>query len=118
MGIVEDGFRRAAAAGDQGEEDFTVTLESPQDPNKWVQLRFDMINISYPWKTEPIKELKRRGFPFPRSFDLCAWEAGTFATFAHGGEPLAELVAFVERYAREVLGVEPSELVFTVPTDD
>jgi hypothetical protein len=116
MGIVADSFRRAVAAAEEGERDFTVTLESRQDPNRWIQLTWDAINVAFPLATEPTAELARRGFTLPEDVELAAWEAGKFATFEHGAEPFAELVAFVERYSREVLGVEPEESAYVIST--
>ena len=116
MGIVAEWFARAVAAAEAGEGDFTVTLESREDPDKWIQLAWDTINVAFPLDTGPDEELARRGFTFPEDVELLAWEAGKFATFAQGAEPLAELVALVERYARVVLGGEPTESAFTVST--
>ena len=116
-GIVSDAFGSALAAAGKGEEDFFVTLESRQDADKWIQITGHAINAAYPLKNDPAAELTRRGFTFPRSVGLASWEAGTFATFEHRGEPLSELVAFVERYSREILGVEPSESGYIVSTE-
>ena len=109
MGLIADGFRRAIAAAESGDQDFFVTYESRRDPDKWIQLTWSNINMAYPLSVEPDKELRRRGFTFPGNVELASWEAGKFATFDHGAEPLADLVAFVERYSREILGVEPDE---------
>jgi hypothetical protein len=117
MGIVAECFQRAVAAAKEGNRDFTVTLESRQDPNRWIQLRWDAINVAFPLDTEPTGELARRGFTFPEGVELSAWEVGKFATFEHAAEPFAELVAFVERYSREVLGVEANESAFTISTE-
>ena len=117
MGIVAEWFQRAVAAAEAGDRDFTVTLESRQDPNRWIQLRGDAINVAFPLDTEPTAELARRGFTFSEYVELSAWEAGKFATFEHAAEPFAELVAFVERYSREVLEVEPNESAFTISTE-
>ena len=116
MGIVAESFRRAADEGEH-EDDFTVTLESRQDPDRWIQITPDMINMAYPLATEPTAELARRGFTLPREVGLAAWEPRKFATFHHAAEPLDELVAFVERYAREILRVEPHETVFAASSD-
>lgn len=117
MGLIEDGFRRAIAAAADGNEDFFVTYESRLDPDKWIQLTWSNINMAYPLGVEPDKELRRRGFTYPENVELASWEAGKFATFDHGAEPLADLVAFVERYAREILGVEPDEKTLTLATE-
>ena len=116
MGIVAESLRRAVDGGAR-EDDFTVTLESRQDPDLWIQLTRDMINMAYPLDTEPAAELARRGFTFPRQVELASWEAGKFATFHHAAEPAGDLVAFVERYSREVLGVEPDEEAFAISTE-
>jgi hypothetical protein len=115
-GIVAEWFQRAVAAAEEGESGFVVTLESRRDANKWIQLTWDAINVAYPLATDPGAELARRGFELPEYVELSSWEAGKFATFAHAAEPLPELVAFVERYSREVLGVDPSEEAFAVST--
>jgi len=116
MGLIADGFRRAISAAENGNPDFCVTYESRRDPDKWIQLTWSHINAAYPLRVEPDQELRRRGFTYPENVELSSWEAGTFATFEHGAEPLADLVAFVERYAREILGVEPDESALTLAT--
>ena len=116
MGIVAESFRRAVDGGAQ-EDDFTVTLESRRDPDRWIQITPEMINMAYPLATEPSEELTRRGFTFPRQVELASWEAGKFATFHHAAEPFDDLVAFVERYAREILRAEPDEETFTTSTE-
>ena len=117
MGLIADGFRRAISAAEGGNPDFFVTLESRRDPDKWIQLTWSNINLAYPLTVEPDKELRRRGFTYPENVELASWEAGKFATFDHGAEPLEDLVAFVERYCREVLGVEPDESALTAVTE-
>ena len=117
MGIIADGFRRAIAAAESGDPDSFVTLESRDDPDKWIQLTWSSINLAYPLSVDPDKELRRRGFTYPDNVELNSWEAGKFATFDHGAEPLAELVAFVERYSREILGVEPDETALTLAAE-
>jgi hypothetical protein len=117
MSLIADGFRRAISAAENGNPDFFVTFESRTDPDKWIQLTWSNVNAAYPLRVEPDKELRRRGFVYPENVELASWEAGKFATFEHGAEPLADLVAFVERYAREILGVEPDDSALTVVTE-
>ena len=116
MGMVAEWFQRAVVAAEEGESGFVVTLESRRDADKWIQLTWDAINAAYPLATEPSAELARRGFMLPEHVELSSWEAGKFVTFGHAAEPLPELAAFVERYCREVLGVEPNEEAFAVST--
>ena len=116
MAIVADGFRRAIAAGEQGDHDFFVTLESRRDPERWIQITWSSINAAWPLSVEPVAELRRRGFTFPDDVVLLGWEAGKYATFEHAAEPLSDLVAFVERYSRDILGVEPDDSAYVVVT--
>jgi hypothetical protein len=108
MGPISDGFRSAIAAAENGNADFFVTLEARGNADKWIQLTWSSINAAYPLRVDPDQELRRRGIAYPEGVGLVSWEADKFATFEHGGEPLAELVTFAERYAREILGVDES----------
>ena len=117
MGIIADSFRRAIAAAENGDHDFFVTLEARRDPDKWIQITWSSINAAYPSSVDPDKELRRRWFVYPANVELMSWEAGKFATFEHGAEPLDGLVAFVERYVREILGVEPDETTLGIVTE-
>jgi len=117
MGLIAEGFRQAIAAAENGDPDFFVTFESPGDPDKWIQLTWSSINMAYPLSVDPDQELRRCGFTYPKNVELASWEAGKFATFDHGAEPLADLVAFVERYSREILGLEPDEKTLVPATE-
>ncbi len=116
MGIVGQSLRRAIDGGEE-DDDFTVTLESRQDPDRWIQLTHHLVNMAYPLDTEPAAELARRGFTLPPKVGLVAWEGGKYATFEHAREPFDDLVAFVERYSLEILRVAPEEKAFIIRTE-
>ena len=109
MMIVERAFREATDAAAGGNPGLFVTLEATGDADKWVQLTWDVINASYPHQDEPAARLKRHDLSLPHLVEVSDWVPGQYGTFAHGAEPLAPLVQFVERYLREVLEVEPDE---------
>lgn len=107
--VVERCFREAIDAAADGDHEFFVTLEVASDKGKWVQLTWDTINAAYPHNGEPAELLERHGIAVPDLVEVSAWEPGRYVTFQHGADPLAPLVQFVERYIKEVLGVEPDE---------
>jgi hypothetical protein len=104
VGVLEQAFRDAIAAAAAGDDSF-VTLESVRDPNLWVQITADSINAFYPRATEPPATLAALSIVLPDGVALISWEADMFATFEHRGEPLPDLVRFVEQYLSRILGI-------------
>jgi hypothetical protein len=109
MTIVERSFREAIDAAAEGDHEFLLTLEATSDKDKWVQLTWDAINAVYPYNDDPAERLERHGITAPALVEVSAWKPGQFVTFGHGADSLGPLVHFVERYIRDVLGVEPDE---------
>ena len=114
MTLVERSFQEAIHAAVTENHGFFVTLEATTDKEKWVQLTWDSINAAYPYQDKPTVLLKRLGIALPRLVEVSAWEPGQYVTFEHGADPLGPLVEFVERYVRDVLGVEPDERTLSV----
>lgn len=112
--IILDCFAEAISAAESGDRKFFVTLESRRDENVWIQLRWDSINASYPHSTDPSQMLESVGINLPPGVELEVWEPNRFATFEHGAFPTEPLVAFVEAYFNQVLGLVPSPFTLKV----
>ena len=106
--IIDDAFAEVIGAAEAGDRKASVTLESRSDPNAWVQLRWDYVNVSYPTDTEPYEFLATVGIAMPEGMTLEEWEPEKFALFEHAAFPTEPLVMFVTAYLRDVLGTSIS----------
>jgi hypothetical protein len=91
-----------AAAGKTG---YCITLESREEPKKWVQFTWDTINAAYPFVAEPSSMLRELKLPDSSHLELSGWEPNTFATFEHPADQLDRSAMFVAAYFDKVLGV-------------
>ncbi|HEY1067111.1 MAG TPA: hypothetical protein VGE52_13400 [Pirellulales bacterium] len=108
MSLIAEKFDEAMAAAEEGDRDYCVTLEVVGDSTRWIQLTWDSLNFAYPATVPPMELLARYGIVAPEFVNLEDWRPEQYATFSHAAEPRAELVAFIEAYIAQVLGVAPT----------
>ena len=103
MPFIENQLRRALDQKIETGVDWCVTLESIRNPEHWIQLTWEHVNMYYPYDTEPASALASIGWP-NESLELESWESNTFVTFSHfADESIADAVAFVQRYIETIL---------------
>ena len=67
----------AAALG----EEWCATFEISSDPDRWVQVTSDSLNMAYPHEEEPNLFLERVGVTESISLALVDWKPQVYATF-------------------------------------
>jgi hypothetical protein len=106
--IIRDSLVEAIDAAVAGNHKFFITLEARQNPDLWVQLRWDYVNAAYPHATDPRDLLQSSGISLPPNMTLEAWEPNRFVTFEHGADPVEPVVEFVTAYFEHILELIPS----------
>ena len=93
--------RREAEDGNPFE---CVDIASEKDPEIWVQITSDMINVSYPFGEKPAELLERLDVALPPDFELVEWEPELHATWEHNVADPDTIAAFALDYLAAVYG--------------
>src|SRR5262249_51234719 len=81
-----------------------ITLTNCLDDSKWMQLLHDKINISYPFVSNPDKQLTELGLPHATKLRVGFWEPKLFADFSVSTLSKLELAEFLIAYMSTVFG--------------
>lgn len=106
MDILEKCLDETINTAADGNADFCLGLEARNDDSRWVQIRWDQLNFAYPLNEPPLSVLSAKGISLPKDVGLEDWQAGRYATFSHGVDPLPELAAFIRSYLKEMLALD------------
>ncbi len=87
---------------DAPSDDWCATFEIP-GTELWVQVMRHVLNASYPHQDDPRQRFAPLATLFP-DLDVTDWEAGTFATFAHGQGTADEIAMAVDAMFCILLG--------------
>lgn len=106
-------FRRAIDQTIAGNGDWCVTLQSKANPDHWVQLTWEAINLVYPSEDDPSELVA--SLPEVPFLDITSWEPNQFLTLSHGAdESLPAIADLVAEYIERLLGESTSETQWTV----
>jgi hypothetical protein len=111
MGTIADYLDLAINEAANGDPDFRITLQKPNETLRWLQISWDSMNFSYPSHEDPVVAMTRVGIRPPALVELTDWQPGKYATFEHGADSLEAIASFVEQFVSRVVGIEPGDLV-------
>jgi hypothetical protein len=98
-------FRRAIDQTVAGFGDWCVTLTSPRDQSRWIQVTWEHLNLAFPDGVDLDGAI--RVFPTVPDLEMIDVQPGTHLTFSHGTDfSLPAISAFVLKYS-EVVMKEP-----------
>jgi len=91
-----------------------VNIASEKDPEIWVQIAWDMVNVSYPFADDPTEHLKTLDLVVPENFELVEWEPELHATWECPASDPEAFAAFALAYLGAVYksSGDPDNLVF------
>ncbi len=91
-----------------------VNIASTEDPNIWVQITWNMLNVSYPTNEDPMEHVGSLGLTLPKDAGLFEWEPDSHATWEHGSTDPEGVAAFAFAYLEVVYGSSgsPENLCF------
>ena len=91
-----------------------VNIASEKDPEIWVQIAWDLVNVSYPFADNPTEHLKTFDVVVPENFELVEWEPELHATWECAESDPETSAAFALAYLGAVYKVSgnPENLVF------
>jgi hypothetical protein len=69
----------AAAGG----EEWCAAFELSSDPERWVQVTSDTLNMAYPYEDQPVLLLQRTEVTKATDLALSVWEPYVYATFKY-----------------------------------
>ena len=102
--FIEEQLRQAINESAARRVDWCVTLEAKVDPEKWIQLTADQVNLHYPVSDAPADALIAIDWPADL-MELVAWEADLYVTFTHRADAsLPQVAEFVQRYVEKFFG--------------
>ncbi len=90
-----------------------VMIASAKDPEIWLQITWNMINLSYPFANEPESQLKTLGLVLPQGTQIVEWEPQESATWEFDVSDPAKITEFALAYLAAVYGdsCAPEQLV-------
>lgn len=96
------------------ELDLCITVEVEGDPDAWIEVTWDLLNMSYPLAGPPAESLPAAGLAIPEYLEVAIWDEGVFVTFEHPGEPVAGISSFLAAYFETILGTYPESIRYRV----
>ena len=78
-----------------------ATFKVDRQPNVWVQVTFELVNVFYPVARKPTEELAMHKLIPANGVMLVAWEHNKYATFSHSRN-VDDIAAFIDAYLSRV----------------
>jgi hypothetical protein len=88
---------------------YLCTMETSADPQKWIQLRYDTVNLYYPCGEEPVSALQKFNISLPAGVTVTEWETNVYCTLEHDANQLVELTGFIELYVEKIMECAPDD---------
>jgi hypothetical protein len=86
--------------------DYLCTIENTIDTKKWFQIKYDSINLYYPYSDNPLTKLNELKIELSKSMTISEWEPNVYLTIEHYSDDenhLIELKDIIELYLEKVM---------------
>ncbi len=94
------------------DEGYFSTYELKSNPEIWLQLTPDCLNIYYPFVENPIEKLKELGLDYS-CFEISCWEEKLFLTLDFKTTNHNEISQFIVNYFLKVFNIKISHDTFS-----
>ncbi len=114
MEELVDAIVGVVSEAENGDPFQCVNIASEKDPEIWVQIAWDMVNVSYPFGDDPTEHLRSLNVVVPENFVLVEWEPELHATWECPDPDPEAFAAFALAYLGAVYKAagDPDNLVF------
>ncbi len=85
--------------------DYMVSISNAENENQWFQIKYDNLNIAYPFHEEPIVMLQKLNLELPGGFEIESFELGSYLTISYDITDLENTEKFIVQYLAKVFNL-------------